>query len=109
MEMEEGEDIVWCKAACGNNIHRECQRQWTAKKPGRSTCVYCRAPWQSNAPDSKVDLKRLKSETDGGRVTQEGYVNVAGALGISRRRDTSTYYNRHTYGRTGWSGGYGDF
>lgn len=34
MEFEEGEDIVWCKAACGNNVHRHCFEQWARSKPG---------------------------------------------------------------------------
>jgi hypothetical protein len=33
MEFEEGEDIVWCKAACGNNVHRQCFEQWGRSKP----------------------------------------------------------------------------
>jgi len=28
MEFEAGDDIIWCKAACGNNIHRGCFEQW---------------------------------------------------------------------------------
>lgn len=28
MEFEPKEDIIWCKAACGNNIHRQCFEQW---------------------------------------------------------------------------------
>lgn len=32
MEFEEGEDIVWCRAACGNNIHKTCFDQWARLK-----------------------------------------------------------------------------
>ncbi|KAI4129207.1 MAG: hypothetical protein LQ338_002366 [Usnochroma carphineum] len=42
MEFEpEKEEIVWCKAACGNNIHKHCFEQW-AKSQGMTkvTCVY---------------------------------------------------------------------
>lgn len=29
MEFEpEKEEIVWCRAACGNNIHKTCFQQW---------------------------------------------------------------------------------
>lgn len=42
MEFEpEREEIVWCKAACGNNIHKDCFEQW-AKSQGvaKVKCVY---------------------------------------------------------------------
>ncbi|ESZ93331.1 hypothetical protein SBOR_6284 [Sclerotinia borealis F-4128] len=48
-EMEPGEEIVWCKAACGQNFHKECFNQWKASKHGGLvTCVYCRTPWQED-------------------------------------------------------------
>ncbi|TVY73615.1 E3 ubiquitin-protein ligase Zswim2 [Lachnellula suecica] len=48
-EMEAGEDIVWCKAACGQNFHKECFEQWRrSKHGGRVTCVYCRTEWQED-------------------------------------------------------------
>jgi hypothetical protein len=40
------EELVWCKASCGQNFHRECFEQWRrSKNGGRVTCVYCRAEW----------------------------------------------------------------
>lgn len=53
-EMEPTEEIVWCKAACGQNFHRECFEQWKASKQGGVVnCVYCRTPWQEDdAPPS---------------------------------------------------------
>jgi hypothetical protein len=33
---DKSEDIIWCKAACGQNIHRVCFEQWARSKPGRS-------------------------------------------------------------------------
>lgn len=101
MEMTWSDDIVWCKAACGNNIHRECQRQWAKSKPGHVKCVYCRTPWQEDVAD-KTDLKRLV-KSEGAVATGEGYMNVGRELGLSRRRDTSTYssWGRDTWGR-GW-------
>lgn len=44
-----------------------------------------RTPWQGDA-DS---IARIKTE---GKKNSEGYVNVASQLGLSRRRDTSTYH-----------------
>lgn len=37
----ENEDIVWCKAACGNNIHKACFDQWRTSQQGHEVrCVY---------------------------------------------------------------------
>lgn len=95
--------ILWCKAACGQNIHRHCFEQWAKSKPGTVKCVYCRTPW-------KGDEETVRKITKGtGKVNAEGYVNVAGELGISARRDTSSYHQpwvRSTY-RQSYGGGYG--
>ena len=83
-------DTVYCKAMCGNNIHKECFNQWAQSKSGYEvTCVYCRTKW-----DDKGD----RQENDG-----QEYLNLAKMVGVSRTRgvsprvkltvDTSTYYN----------------
>ncbi|TKA47808.1 hypothetical protein B0A49_13467 [Cryomyces minteri] len=83
----ESEEIVFCRAACGNNIHGACFAQWAASKKGSAvTCPFCRTPWQG-------DEKTLKQVSKSGRVNAEGYVNVAGQLGLSGRRDYSTYHS----------------
>ncbi|KAH8428826.1 RING finger protein [Aspergillus melleus] len=88
MEFEANEEIVWCRAACGNNIHKTCFMQWAATLRGSGvTCVYCRSPWQSDTSD--VNLENLVTE---GTVNQEGYVNVADQLGLSGDRDYSSYH-----------------
>ncbi|KAF2441424.1 hypothetical protein P171DRAFT_434126 [Karstenula rhodostoma CBS 690.94] len=100
------EPIVYCKAACGNNVHKSCMQSWIAAKgAGRATCPYCRAKWEdSDAGGSfsgKVDLQ-------GARRTEEGYVNIASQLGLSGERDYSGYhrpwvrqqgYGGYSYGR----------
>ncbi|KXS97768.1 hypothetical protein AC579_8820 [Pseudocercospora musae] len=79
------EEIVYCKAACGNNIHKECFAQWAATKTnGNVPCPFCRTPWESNE-----DVVKKVAKT--GKRSAEGYVNVAGQLGLSGRRDYSTY------------------
>jgi hypothetical protein len=41
MEFESKEEIVWCKAACGNNIHKKCFDQWAATSAESGVrCVY---------------------------------------------------------------------
>jgi len=53
MEFEEGDDVVWCKAACGNNIHRQCFEQWAKSKVGQAKCVFCRTPWKGDEDSIK--------------------------------------------------------
>lgn len=37
----ENESIVWCKAACGNNVHQACFQQWVSSQRGKEIrCVY---------------------------------------------------------------------
>jgi hypothetical protein len=87
MEFGIDDDIIWCKGACGNNIHRECFEQWAKSKPGEARCVYCRTPWKGD----EDSIKRIaKSGT--GTVNHEGYVNVGSELGLSSQRDMSSYY-----------------
>ena len=86
-EAGSSESIVYCKAACGNNIHKECFERWAATKRGGSvTCPFCRTPWQG---DEDVTSKVAKD----GPKNREGYVNVASQLGLSGRRDYSTYHS----------------
>lgn len=97
MPMEAGEQIVWCKAACGNNLHKTCFSQWAKSKPGQTKCVYCRTPWQEDPKDAG-DLKQI-ARSGAGRIGRDGYINVADELGMSGERDTSTY---HQYGLGRW-------
>ena len=91
MEFEDSdkpEDIVWCKAACGQNVHKGCFEQWARATPGRVKCVYCRTPWKNDDGES---IKKI-SKGNMGSVGADGYVNVAGELGLSGERDMSSYH-----------------
>ncbi|KZF25727.1 hypothetical protein L228DRAFT_275082 [Xylona heveae TC161] len=95
-EMKASENTVWCKASCGNNIHKDCFQKWTDSQQGLGvTCVYCRALWPA---DDDTFQRMLKY----GEVNDEGYVNVGEQLGMSEDRDTSTYHwprrRRRRYG-----------
>jgi hypothetical protein len=68
-EMSGDEDLVWCKASCGQNFHAECFAQWRRSRGHQTlTCVYCRSPWQEDgapnpnaknpAPGSLASLKQ---------------------------------------------------
>ncbi|KXH40621.1 SWIM zinc finger protein [Colletotrichum salicis] len=86
LESDNKETIVWCREACGQNIHKECFETWAATKRRGSfgssdvTCPYCRSIWQG----SDDMIKNIKK---GGKITREGYVNVAEQLSISTQRD----------------------
>ncbi|KZL84259.1 swim zinc finger protein [Colletotrichum incanum] len=89
LETRSMETIVWCRAACGQNMHKECFETWAAAKrrgygAGEVTCPFCRSIWQG-------DEDMVKNIKKGGKITREGYVNVADQLGISTQRDYSTY------------------
>ncbi|KAE8410187.1 hypothetical protein BDV36DRAFT_289779 [Aspergillus pseudocaelatus] len=85
MEFEpDREEIVWCRAACGNNIHKTCFQQWAVTQHSQGVrCVYCRSPWQADT--SNVNLEQLRAQ---GQATAEGYINVASQLGLSGQRGT---------------------
>ncbi|KAK0353726.1 hypothetical protein LTR91_019270 [Friedmanniomyces endolithicus] len=88
-EPESGEAVVYCKAACGNNIHADCFKQWAATKGrGLVPCPFCRTPWQvENAGEGAAKDVAREGPRNG-----EGYVNVAAQLGLSGRRDYSSYH-----------------
>ncbi|OAA32480.1 RING-finger protein [Moelleriella libera RCEF 2490] len=88
------DSIVWCKAACGQNIHQECFETWARTQSGDVTCPLCRSKWEGD-PDTISRVRKDKG------THSEGYVNVAGQLGISSTRDTSTYSPWRKYGLYG--------
>lgn len=73
------ENIVYCKAACGNNVHKDCMASWATAKSGKATCPYCRANWADEEFSGKVNLQ-------GATRNKEGYLNVAKQLGLSGKR-----------------------
>lgn len=83
---EGADDTVYCRAQCGQNMHEECFQMWAATKrrsaKDKVTCPMCRAPWEG---DDDV-VKKIRNT---GIVEDEGYVNVANQLGISRVRGTN--------------------
>lgn len=41
--LENGEELDYCKYSCGKQIHKVCYGMWIKKHP--ATCVFCRAEW----------------------------------------------------------------
>ena len=79
MEFEADEEVVWCRAACGNNVHEACFEQWAETKRGSRagvTCPFCRTPWQAGDGPKTVDVAKIKVPGQ----TARGYVNVAHLL-----------------------------
>ncbi|EGD93955.1 hypothetical protein TESG_01484 [Trichophyton tonsurans CBS 112818] len=67
----ENESIVWCKAACGNNVHQACFQQWVSSQRGNEIrYVYCRTPWEAN------NVPALENLLETGQVNSEGYLNT---------------------------------
>jgi hypothetical protein len=104
MEFENGhEGTVFCKAACGNNIHKgtfcsasnlqvlansvtECFDQWAASRKRSAapvTCPFCRSRWANGDGAGGTVSMNIVSQRS---ATGEGYVNVAEELGISTQR-----------------------
>ena len=80
---DEKESVVWCRAACGQNIHQECFETWAkTKTSGDVTCPMCRSVWEG-------DPSMVKRVEKSRGSTSEGYINVAAQLGISQRRGKS--------------------
>jgi hypothetical protein len=88
-DLGDKEAVVYCKASCGNNVHKQCMKNWMAASRGKATCPYCRAKWKE---DTSFDGKLGEVDTQGLQRNKDGYVNVAGQLGLSGQRDMSTYH-----------------
>ncbi|KIW05278.1 hypothetical protein, variant 3 [Verruconis gallopava] len=87
MEFQDGlEGTVYCKAACGNNIHKECFDQWAASRKRSAapvTCPFCRSRWiDADGSQGRISIDMLKQRS----INSEGYINVAQDLGISTQR-----------------------
>ncbi|KAI7920941.1 hypothetical protein M0657_006316 [Pyricularia oryzae] len=86
--------IVWCRAACGQNMHKQCFRMWSATKKtgsrgeGNVTCPFCRSQWMGD-DDLVKDINR------DGPLNCEGYVNVADQLGIDPQRGKQVLRGMH--------------
>ncbi|KAI8719610.1 hypothetical protein NCS52_00742200 [Fusarium sp. LHS14.1] len=94
LEADNPGSIVWCKAACGQNIHQECFQMWARTKgaSGNVTCPMCRSDWKGDEGAVK-NVRKDKGDIE------EGYINVGDQLGISRVRDESSYSRWHNYHR----------
>jgi len=49
-DLENGDDLDYCKYSCGKNVHKLCHNMWTKKQP-KAICLFCRAPWNVTKTD----------------------------------------------------------
>ncbi|KAG8895771.1 hypothetical protein FRC00_006945 [Tulasnella sp. 408] len=78
-------DLVWC-GTCKNALHKECFSNYRRSKIGQPvTCPHCRSEMDDGTPVGKGKGKAT--------ISEDGYLNLASAAGVSRVRDTSTYYD----------------
>ncbi|KAM0280797.1 hypothetical protein ACHAQH_003826 [Verticillium albo-atrum] len=94
LDAESSEKIVWCRAACAQNIHRDCFETWArTKRQSEVTCPLCRSVWEGD--DEMV--KTLKKDSG---VNSEGYVNVADSWDqcCQRRRWHDRYDDGYDFG-----------
>ncbi|KAI9638097.1 uncharacterized protein MKK02DRAFT_42484 [Dioszegia hungarica] len=94
--------LVFDEAGCGNALHKECFQMWAITSRGKGeevTCVYCRAPWA----DAGGGKGKGRAAAHGApQYSSLGYLNMADAAGLSRQRDTSSYYHGPMAGRSMW-------
>jgi hypothetical protein len=67
---------------------------WARSKGSNVTCVYCRSKWKfapSGPSAAAGPSKRNVRELDQVHVNETYYANFAAELGISKKRDTSSY------------------
>lgn len=87
LDDKDAESTVWCRAACGQNLHKLCFDTWARTCSGRTvTCPLCRSRWEM---DETVDAV-ASVDTSQGLEGEDGYINVADQLGISGERGAST-------------------
>jgi hypothetical protein len=90
------ENIVWCKAQCGTNIHEVCFDRWkeTNGQEG-ATCVLCRQPWQEGSAEAVAEaVTEAFTETlgeEGDEVGSDEYINAADELDIGGVRGYASY------------------
>lgn len=53
-ELENGDELDYCKYSCGKGIHTICYSMWTKKHP--ANCVFCRANWNCKENGNYVNL-----------------------------------------------------
>ncbi|KAM0715668.1 hypothetical protein Q7P37_009166 [Cladosporium fusiforme] len=81
MEFQADEAIVWCRAACGNNVHKECFGLWAKAKRDNVTCPFCRSKWLDDNKPAKIgEQSATMLEVQMPANRSGGYYNVRDQL-----------------------------
>ncbi|KAI5467554.1 hypothetical protein BGZ63DRAFT_419252 [Mariannaea sp. PMI_226] len=67
------EAVVWCRAACGQNMHQQCFQMWARTKQGDVTCPMCRSVWETGK-----DAASMVRKEDGDM--EEGHIDLFGMV-----------------------------
>jgi hypothetical protein len=75
LEFEVSDRLRYCAVVCGQSVHDECFGRWLAHHAGNSSCVHCRTPMGSTAPQyvlvSLVEQQAAAAAADAGSERQE--------------------------------------
>mmetsp|Transcript_41547 Transcript_41547/g.66805 ORF Transcript_41547/g.66805 Transcript_41547/m.66805 type:complete len:111 (+) Transcript_41547:750-1082(+) len=100
------EEVTYCKAQCGQNVHTECIDRYCISQRKRNQqpmCPYCRAPWQQEGREKgesriekgmRATVQRGASGRGGAFSLQinEGYLNLGMAQGLSTNREYKQWH-----------------
>jgi hypothetical protein len=81
--------VVWCRASCGRNLHRECFEIWARGQEDQPTCPMCRSAW--GVDDTSVQTFGIENGMQVSRSTLSFPLASAGGSRLLRVGDDSTF------------------
>jgi hypothetical protein len=57
-DLNNGDELDYCKSSCQRAIHKECFSMWIRFKP--KNCIYCMKPWNNKRKKNNSDYINLK-------------------------------------------------
>tara|TARA_R110002003_G_scaffold198_1_gene15440 strand:+ start:4183 stop:5007 length:825 start_codon:yes stop_codon:yes gene_type:complete len=102
------DDITFCRAECGQNVHEDCMNDWKRSKNAATTCPMCRKRWKNQSEGLMTldeDLDRsavhlyvdwlytgeLQMEAEFSNDEESGYVGLLKAWTVSEVLDDSKF------------------
>lgn len=55
-DLENGDDLDYCKYSCGKFVHKICYGMWCKKN--KATCIFCRADWNNKKVTPYINIKK---------------------------------------------------
>lgn len=53
--LSDGGELVYCKALCGNSIHKQCFEMWD-RSQNETSCIFCRTKWSDGEEYVKLNV-----------------------------------------------------